>query len=83
VESTKQYLIPAGVAALLVGAAFGMGQRAGSQAANTKAVDQLEDKVATLERRVSDHAADLRVLRLRIKNMEDGDDASGQPTSIQ
>lgn len=69
-ETTKQYLIPAGVAALLVGAAFGMGQRAGNQAANAEAVDKLQEQMETMQTRVANHAADLRVLRLRVKNIE-------------
>lgn len=82
-ESTKQFLIPAGVAALLVGAAFGMGQRAGSQAANSEAVDRLEDKVATLEARVSNHSADIRVMRLRLDNLEGDQNDNDRRSDVQ
>lgn len=76
-ETTKSYLIPAGVAALLVGAAFGMGQRAGSQEANAAAVDKLQEQVAKLQTRVANHSADLRVLRLRVSNLQNGEQRNG------
>ena len=69
-EATKTYLIPAGVAALLVGAAFGMGQRAGSQAATEENVDALKAEVSTLRKRVSTNASDVRVLKLRVGQLE-------------